>query len=176
MGLLLSRIYSLTYCTFGFPVGLDGAGKTTILYKLKLGEVVTSIPTIGFNVETVEYKNLALTVWDVGGQGQLRGLWRHYYQNANAVIFVVDSSDTSRLVEARNEIYTALTSDELRNVPVLVWANKQDMPQAASADAVLRALRLPDAGRRDYHCEPCVAITHTGLIEGLEWLAQHIKL
>merc|ERR1711945_50216 len=61
-------------------VGLDAAGKTTILYKLKLGEVVTTIPTIGFNVETVEYKNISFTVWDVGGQDKIRPLWRHYYQ------------------------------------------------------------------------------------------------
>ena len=60
-------------------VGLDAAGKTTILYKLKLGEVVTTIPTIGFNVETVEYKNISFTVWDVGGQDKIRNLWRHYY-------------------------------------------------------------------------------------------------
>ncbi|WP_337970403.1 ADP-ribosylation factor-like protein, partial [Virgibacillus salexigens] len=62
-------------------VGLDAAGKTTILYKLKLGEVVTTIPTIGFNVETVDYKNISFTVWDVGGQDKIRPLWRHYYQN-----------------------------------------------------------------------------------------------
>ena len=65
-------------------VGLDAAGKTTILYKLKLGEVVTTIPTIGFNVETVEYKNISFTVWDVGGQDKIRPLWRHYYQNTQA--------------------------------------------------------------------------------------------
>merc|ERR1712195_452377 len=69
-------------------VGLDAAGKTTILYKLKLGEVVTTIPTIGFNVETVEYKNIAFTVWDVGGQDKIRPLWRHYYTNTEGIIFV----------------------------------------------------------------------------------------
>ena len=53
-------------------VGLDAAGKTTILYKLKLGEVVTTIPTIGFNVEQVDYKNISFTVWDVGGQDKIR--------------------------------------------------------------------------------------------------------
>ena len=61
-------------------LGLDAAGKTTILYKLKLGEIVTTIPTIGFNVETVEYKNISFTVWDVGGQDKIRPLWRHYFQ------------------------------------------------------------------------------------------------
>ena len=61
-------------------IGLDAAGKTTILYKLKLGEVVTTIPTIGFNVETLEYKNLKFTVFDVGGQDKIRPLWKHYYE------------------------------------------------------------------------------------------------
>ena len=77
-------------------VGLDAAGKTTILYKMKLGEIVTTIPTIGFNVETVEYKNIKFTMWDVGGQDKLRPLWRHYFQNTNGVIFVVDSNDRDR--------------------------------------------------------------------------------
>lgn len=87
-----------------FVVGLDAAGKTTILYKLKLGEIVTTIPTIGFNVETVEYKNISFTVWDVGGQDKIRPLWRHYYQNTQGLIFVVDSSDTKRIAEAENEL------------------------------------------------------------------------
>jgi len=78
-------------------VGLDAAGKTTILYKLKLGEVVTTIPTIGFNVETVEYKNISFTVWDVGGQDKIRPLWRHYYQNTQGIIFVVDCNDRERV-------------------------------------------------------------------------------
>merc|ERR1711892_782152 len=99
MGLSFSSIFS---GLFGkkdmriLMVGLDSAGKTTILYKLKLGEIVTTIPTIGFNVETVEYKNIGFTVWDVGGQDKIRPLWRHYFQNTQAVIFVVDSNDRER--------------------------------------------------------------------------------
>eukprot|EP01083_Nonionella_stella_P058373 152886_1 len=78
-------------------IGLDAAGKTTILYKLKLGEIVSTIPTIGFNVETLEYKNLKFTVFDVGGQDKIRALWKHYYDQANAIIFVVDSADVNRI-------------------------------------------------------------------------------
>lgn len=87
-----------------FTVGLDAAGKTTILYKLKLGEIVTTIPTIGFNVETVEYKNICFTVWDVGGQYKIRPLWRHYFQNTHGLIFVVDSNDRERVAEAEEEL------------------------------------------------------------------------
>uniref|UniRef100_A0A8C5FTG6 ADP-ribosylation factor 5-like n=1 Tax=Gadus morhua TaxID=8049 RepID=A0A8C5FTG6_GADMO len=83
-------------------VGLDAAGKTTILYKLKLGEIVTTIPTIGFNVETVEYKNICFTVWDVGGQDKIRPLWRHYFQNTQGLIFVVDSNDRERVADGKS--------------------------------------------------------------------------
>ena len=82
-------------------VGLDAAGKTTILYQLKLEEPVTTIPTIGFNVETVEYKNISFTVWDIGGQDKIRSLWRLYYQETQGLIFVVDSSDRERVAEAK---------------------------------------------------------------------------
>ena len=92
-------------------VGLDAAGKTTILYKLKLGEVVTTIPTIGFNVETVDYKNISFTVWDVGGQDKIRNLWRHYYQNTQGLIFVVDSNDKARIEDAKNELHKMLQED-----------------------------------------------------------------
>merc|ERR1719156_91928 len=94
-------------------VGLDAAGKTTILYKLKLGEVVTTIPTIGFNVETVDYKNISFTVWDVGGQDKIRTLWRYYYQGTNGAIFIVDSSDRDRIEDAREELFKMLDNDEM---------------------------------------------------------------
>lgn len=127
-------------------VGLDAAGKTTILYKLKLGEIVTTIPTIGesaiavhshlslwllilcpigFNVETVEYKNISFTVWDVGGQDKIRPLWRHYFQNTQGLIFVVDSNDRERIGEAREELMRMLAEDELRDAVLLIFANKQ---------------------------------------------------
>ena len=105
-------------------VGLDAAGKTTILYKLKLGEVVTTIPTIGFNVETVEYKNISFTVWDVGGQDKIRLLWRHYYQNTQGIIFVVDSNDRDRADDAKEELHRMLGEDELKDAVLLVMANK----------------------------------------------------
>ncbi len=66
-------------------LGLDAAGKTTILYKLKLNQDVTTIPTVGFNVETVTYKNVKFNVWDVGGQDKIRPLWRHYFSGMFAL-------------------------------------------------------------------------------------------
>merc|ERR1719478_1104423 len=102
-------------------VGLDAAGKTTILYKLKLGEVVTTIPTIGFNVETVQYKNINFDVWDVGGQDKMRPLWKHYYKDARGLVFVVDSNDTERVPDARRELEQMLNQEVLRDMPLLVF-------------------------------------------------------
>merc|ERR1719449_356830 len=114
-------------------VGLDAAGKTTILYKLKLGEVVTTIPTLGFNVEEVQYKNINFTVWDVGGQDKIRKLWRYYYQNTQGLIFVVDCNDRDRIEDAREELAKILIEDEMRDAALLVFANKQDLPNSMTA-------------------------------------------
>merc|ERR1711934_212405 len=125
MGLTFTKLFAkLGYkkdCRI-LMVGLDNAGKTTVLYKLKLGEVVTTIPTIGFNVETVEYKNITFTVWDVGGQSKIRPLWRHYYQGTNGIIFVVDSMDRDRIEDAREELARLLSAEEMRDAALLVFA------------------------------------------------------
>jgi ADP-ribosylation factor protein 1 len=156
-------------------VGLDAAGKTTILYKLKLGEIVTTIPTIGFNVETVEYKNLKFTMWDVGGQDKLRPLWRHYFQNTNGIIFVVDSNDRDRAGQAREELQKMLAEDELRNAVLLVFANKQDLPNAMSTTEVQEKLGLHSLRQRNWFIQGCCATTAQGLYEGLDWMSANIK-
>ena len=152
-------------------VGLDAAGKTTILYKLKLGEFVTTIPTIGFNVETVEYKNISFTVWDVGGQDKLRPLWRHYYQNTSAIIFVVDNNDGDRIDEARNELHKMLVEDELKDAVLLVFANKADLPQAMSAAEITDKLGLNSLRQRQCYIQSTCATSGDGLYEGLDWLS-----
>jgi len=156
-------------------VGLDAAGKTTILYKMKLGEIVTTIPTIGFNVETVEYKNIKFTVWDVGGQDKLRPLWRHYYQNTNGVIFVVDSNDRERVTQAREELTKILQDDEMRDAALLVFANKQDLPNAMNTAEVTDKLGLHALKQRNWYIQGACATSGEGLYEGLDWLAANVK-
>jgi len=156
-------------------VGLDAAGKTTVLYKLKLGEVVTTIPTIGFNVETVEYKNITFTVWDVGGQNKIRPLWRHYYQGTNGVIFVVDSSDRDRVEDAREELARLLSADEMRDAALLVFANKQDLPQAMPAAEITEKLGLNTVRNRQWFIQSACATTGDGLYEGLDWLSRTVS-
>ncbi|CAH8262301.1 unnamed protein product [Arabidopsis lyrata] len=157
-------------------VGLDGSGKTTILYKLKLGEVVTTVPTIGFNLETVEYKGINFTVWDIGGQEKIRKLWRHYFQNAQGLIFVVDSSDSERISEARNELHRILTDNELEGACVLVFANKQDSRNALPVAEVANKLGLHSLSKRCWLIQGTSAISGQGLYEGLEWLSTTIPI
>lgn len=178
VGLLISK---LLLSLFGnremriLMVGLDAAGKTTILYKLKLGEVVTTIPTIGFNVETVEYKNITFSVWDVGGQDKIRPLWRHYYQNTQGIIYVVDSNDRDRVSEAREELQRMLNEDELRDALLLVFANKQDLPNAMNAAEITEKLGLHSIRQRPWYIQATCATSGDGLYEGLEWLATNLK-
>ncbi|KAL8275758.1 hypothetical protein Esti_000321 [Eimeria stiedai] len=152
-------------------VGLDAAGKTTILYKLKLGEVVTTIPTIGFNVETVEFKNISFTVWDVGGQDKIRPLWRHYFSNTHGIIFVVDSNDRERIVDAKEELHRMLGEDELRDAVLLVFANKQDLPNAMSVPEITDKLMLYSIRHRHWYIQSACATAGDGLFEGLDWLS-----
>jgi len=178
MGLSFSKLFD---SLFGkkemriLMVGLDAAGKTTVLYKLKLGEIVTTIPTIGFNVETVEYKNISFTVWDVGGQDKIRPLWRHYFQNTQGLIFVVDSNDTERIGEARDELSRMLSEDELRDAVLLVFANKQDLPNALKPSELTEKLNLHNMRNRNWYIQATCATNGEGLYEGLDWLSNQLK-
>ncbi|XP_008313646.1 ADP-ribosylation factor 4 [Cynoglossus semilaevis] len=178
MGITLSSVFQRL---FGkkqmriLMVGLDAAGKTTILYKLKLGEIVTTIPTIGFNVETVEYRNICFTVWDVGGQDKIRPLWRHYFQNTQGLIFVVDSNDKERAAESADELAKMLQEDELKDALLLVFANKQDLPNAMSVSEITDKLGLQGMRNREWYVQATCATQGTGLYEGLDWLSNRLS-
>jgi ADP-ribosylation factor protein 1 len=176
-------------------VGLDAAGKTTILYRLKLGEVKSTTPTIGFNVESVQYKNVKFNVWDVGGQTKIRPLWKHYYKGVGGVIFVIDSADPTRLKEglhnapcsewtaenrgrllcaAKDELTYMLNDDLLKDALILVFLNKQDMPIAMKPADMVEKLGLGKM-KQKWYAQACCGTTGDGLYEGLEWLSKTIK-
>ncbi|KAI0497005.1 hypothetical protein KFK09_023331 [Dendrobium nobile] len=162
MGILFTRMLS---SIFGnreariLVLGLDNAGKTTILYRLQMGEVVSTIPTIGFNVETVQYNNIKLQVWDLGGQTSIRPYWRCYFPNTQAIIYVVDSSDTDRLVIAKEEFHAIL----------------EDLPGAVDDAAITEALELHKIKNRQWAIFKTSAIKGEGLFEGLDWLSNTLK-
>jgi small GTP-binding protein len=152
-------------------LGLDQAGKTTILYKLKLGETVSTIPTIGFNVETVNYKKLEITCWDVGGMDKIRGLWVHYITGVQFLVYVVDCYDEDRIAESSQELRKLLANDELKSSCLLIYANKQDLPGAMNAQKVSEKLDLDSLKNMKWYVQPCCALTGEGLNEGLEWIS-----
>ena len=152
-------------------VGLDGAGKTTILYQIKMGETIKTIPTIGFNVETLYYKGVNFTVWDVGGQDKIRVLWKQYYQNADGLIFVVDSNDRDRINDAAIELKKMLAEEDLKECIVLVMANKQDINGALSPGEVTEKLGMGSLKGRTWLVQGTSATSGQGIKEGFDWMA-----
>jgi len=152
-------------------LGLDGAGKTTILYRLQVGDVVTTIPTIGFNVEQVTYKNLKFQVWDLGGQTSIRPYWRCYYSNTDAIIYVVDSADRDRVGVSKQELVAMLEEEELANAVLVVMANKQDMQGAMNVAEVHAALGLDALRNRTLQIFKTSATKGEGLDQAMDWLA-----
>jgi len=154
-------------------IGLDAAGKTTILNKLAHNVSQDTIPTIGFNKEMFTYKNIEFVCTDIGGQDRLRTVWRHFFQNTDAIIYVVDSADKARFNEAQKELNKVLSSDQLKDVPVLVYANKQDMAFAANVNEVAMSMNMTKL-KQEWFVQPCVATKGDGLFEGLDWLAKQL--
>ena len=113
-------------------LGLDNAGKSTLLFQLKDKAFRDTVPTVGLNVEQISYRGLSLTMWDVSGQATR--LWKHYFDKINAIIFVVDASDRERIQKGQEELHRVISDEELAGAPVLVFANKQDVPGAMTEE------------------------------------------
>ncbi|KAL7452096.1 hypothetical protein ACHAWC_008233 [Mediolabrus comicus] len=180
MGIIMSRMFESLFGSKEVRIlilGLDNAGKTTILYRLQneSDEAVQTIPTIGFNVETLQYKNIKFQVWDLGGQTSIRPYWRCYYPNTDAIVFVVDSADVERMNVAKGELAAMLEEEELNNSILLVFANKQDQKGALNAQQISDALGLPEVRNRQWSIQETSALQGKGLFEGFDWLVQCIK-
>jgi len=156
-------------------LGLDAAGKTTTLYQL-MGKNDKTVPTIGYNVETISVPPLEFMVWDVSGQERLRSFWRHYYHGTCGVIFVVDVCDAERFPMVRRELHGILQEEELSQAVVLILANKADQQNAVSTQELSQALELEllDASGRKYHVQRSVALTGEGLKDGVIWLSKNM--
>ncbi|EAL67218.1 ADP-ribosylation factor-related [Dictyostelium discoideum AX4] len=157
-------------------IGLDAAGKTSLLYRLKFGENIKVIPTIGYNVETVDYKNLHMDVMDICGQSRLRSLWSHYYEPSedSAIIFVVDSCDRERMVDVKEELTDLCEHEKLKNSQLLIFANKQDKEGALTSREVTDILDLYSIQNRKWFVQPCSATTGNGIFEGFDWISSSI--
>ena len=156
-------------------LGLDNAGKTTILRKLSDEDITTTTPTQGFNIKSVLHAGFKLNVWDIGGQKTIRPYWRNYYENTEALIYVVDAADRKRIDEAGFELDEILSEEKLATVPLLVFANKSDLLQAKSADEIAEALSLFNIKDRPWQIQAWSAKTGNGLEPGLKWVVKQVK-
>lgn len=141
---------------------------------MKIGEAKATVPTVGFNVEEVKYKNLTFDVWDVGGQDRLRPLWRHYYRGASGIIFTVDSSDSDRFEIAKKELHKLMHEAELQYACLCVLANKQDLENAATSEELADILDIQSLNAQCI-VMPTVASTGEGLEEAMTWISENIK-
>ncbi|XP_014094001.1 ADP-ribosylation factor 4 [Bactrocera oleae] len=153
-------------------LGLDNAGKTTILYQLKLERNIEPVPTVGFNVENVRCGKMVLNIWDVSGdRPRTRTLWQHYNQNTRAIIFVIDATDMRRLPRAVDELRWLWCRPELTEAVYLLYANKQDLPGALGAEQLVTILQLQSLSQQ-WAIQECCAINGMGLSDGLQQLQQ----
>lgn len=175
MGNLIASLF--TKQTKVVIVGLDAAGKTTILYRLKLDDDthIATIPTIGFNVENLKIGKLDVTAWDIGGQDKIRHLWNHYFKHSDGIVLVIDSRDHSRFPLVIEEIRKLFENEELNGLPILILANKQDLPDCPTPNELIHILNLQQIRDRKWKVQPCCAITNEGLDSGFKWLAQSIQ-
>merc|ERR1712110_1278078 len=139
-------------------LGLDNAGKTTILKKF-LGEDTSEIaPTLGFQIKTIEHRSFKLNIWDVGGQSTIRSYWRNYFEQTDGLVWVVDSADSFRLDDCRLELQKLLVEEKLAGASVLIFANKQDVQGSLSCEEIAKRLDLPELVNRHFSVVPCSAV------------------
>ncbi|UJR27567.1 hypothetical protein I4U23_008848 [Adineta vaga] len=155
-------------------VGLDNAGKSTILSRINGEEIDSVAPTLGFNIKTFNYADYVLNVWDVGGQKSLRSYWRNYFEATEAIIWVVDSIDKMRLGECRSELHDLLKEERLMGSSLLVFANKQDVVGACSLQEIRTLLELDSIHKHHWTVMPCSALTGQNLLEGIEWVVNDV--
>ena len=152
-------------------LGLDRAGKTTILEKIQGNLDGEPVPTIGYNHKEVKMRNVILSTWDLSGQEKMRTIWKHYFIDTWAIIFVIDWTDFERLETARDELYFLLADPELKNIPILILANKQDLPEAIGYQDLKEDLAIgEEESKRPIKIQESSALLDTGLDDGFKWL------
>jgi len=156
-------------------LGLDNAGKTTILKSLASEDISTITPTQGFNIKSVQTEGFKLNVWDIGGQRKIRPYWRNYFDNTDVLIYVIDSADQKRFEETGQELQELLYEEKLVGVPILVYANKQDLLGSATSSQIAEGLTLHTIKDRVWQIQACSATTGEGVRDGMEWVVKNIR-
>ncbi|XP_052672503.1 ADP-ribosylation factor-like protein 3 isoform X2 [Harpia harpyja] len=155
-------------------LGLDNAGKTTLLKRLASEEVSTITPTQGFNIKSVHSHGFKLNVWDIGGQRSIRPYWKKYLGSTDLLIYVIDSADQKRFEETGQELAELTEEESLTGVPLLVFANKQDLVTAAPAAEIAEGLSLHTYRDREWQIQACSALSGEGVQDGMNWISSQI--
>ncbi|TPX72743.1 hypothetical protein SpCBS45565_g00176 [Spizellomyces sp. 'palustris'] len=180
-------------------LGLDNAGKTTILKRINGEDISTISPTLGFNIKTLVHNDYKLNIWDVGGQKSIRSYWRNYFEQTDGLVWVVDSADRpDRLEDCRRELKSLLLEERLAGASLLIFANKQDLSGALSYKQIEEVgvifLALGEAYSSNYspllpttqlldlrsiqthhwHIIGCSAVTGANLLAGMDWIVSDI--
>ena len=178
MGFIFSKILEFfTKNRDNFKIiilGMQNAGKTTILYHLSLGQFVQTTPTIGSNVEELNYNNIKIQAWDLGGQETTRSIWDAYFINTDAIIFVIDSQDDQYSEESKEEFQKLLKNSKLYNSTILIFANKQDLPGAKPINQLIEEYEFNKIKNHIWKIQPCSAVKGEGLIDGIKWLSEQL--
>ncbi len=158
-------------------LGLDNAGKTTILKAFNGEDIHTISPTLGFNIKTLEHRGYMLNCWDVGGQQTIRSYWRNYFEQTDGLIWVVDSADRVRISDCRRELETLMDQEKLAGASLMIFANKQDLAGAMTAEEIAEALDLSSErySTRHWSIVACSAVTGKGLVEGMDWVVDDVS-
>ncbi|XP_053162303.1 ADP-ribosylation factor-like protein 3 isoform X1 [Hemicordylus capensis] len=156
-------------------LGLDNAGKTTLLKQLASEDITHITPTQGFNIKSVQSQGFKLNVWDIGGQRKIRPYWRNYFENTDILIYVIDSADRKRFEETGQELAELLDEEKLSGVPVLLFANKQDLLTAAPASEIAEGLNLHTIRDRIWQIQSCSALTGEGVQDGMNWVCKNVN-
>ncbi|KAF2683760.1 ADP-ribosylation factor [Lentithecium fluviatile CBS 122367] len=156
-------------------LGLDNAGKTTIVKQIMNEDVNSVSPTLGFIIKTIEYDGYKLNIWDVGGQKTLRTYWKNYFEKTDTLIWVVDATDRERIDDCRQELEGLLQEERLMGASLLVFKNKSDVSGSMTEDEVREGLRLDSIKTHKWTIMACSAMTGMNLQEGLQWVVQDAK-
>jgi len=156
-------------------LGLDNSGKTSILKKLSDEDITHIMPTQGFNIKSLLHDGFKLNVWDIGGQKSIRPYWRNYFDQTDALIYVIDSADRRRMAETGVELQQLLDEEKLGHVPLLIIANKQDLLNALTPAEITESLGLQAIRDRVWQILPASAKTGDGLQEAMEWMVEQIN-